>query len=160
MSPRSRSLVAPKPRPCASSAGFTLFEVLITVVLAGVITAAAATRMPVMLSSFALQNATFAVAQELRVARQRAVTMGARARVTIASDQYIRRRESPPASNTYVDDGAVETMPNGVTLSVNPSDPIFDRRGLTAQPYTVTLTDAYSNTKTVTVNGIGRVDVN
>jgi len=160
MSPRSRSRTARKSCPTTWSAGFTLFEVLITVVIAGVMIASAATRMPVMLSSFALQNATFSVAQELRVARQRAVTMRARARVTISSGQYIRRRESAPGSGTYVDDGAVETMPSGVTLSVNPSDPIFDRRGLTAQPFTVTLTDAYSNTKTVTVNTIGRVDVN
>ena len=159
MSPTSRSSNRPASRQRTSSAGFTLFEVLITMVVSGVIMAAAGTHMPVMLASFSLQNATFSVAQDLRVARQRAVTTRARARVAFSSDQYVRRRESPAGSGTYVNDGATEMLPAGVTVTVAPADPTFDRRGLTTQAYTITLTDAYENTKPVTVNGIGRVDV-
>ncbi len=115
---------------------------------------------PRTIASFSLQNATFAVAQELRVARQRAITTRAKARIEFPSTTtYKRRRESPAGSNTYVDDGGVTTLPSGVTASSNPVNPTFDRRGLIANAYTVTLTDG-SLTKTVTVTGIGRIDVN
>ena len=147
-----------RPRQTIASGGYTLVEVLTAVALAGVVTAAAGATIPPMLSSFSLRNATFAVAQELRVARQRAVTTRAGARLVFSSTSYVRRRESPPGSNTYIADGATETLPSGIIVTSDPVDPTFDRRGLVALPYTITLTNG-SNTKTVTVTGIGRVDV-
>jgi prepilin-type N-terminal cleavage/methylation domain-containing protein len=140
------------------SPGFTLVEVLVAVIVAGVIVAAGAPAIPRLLSSFSLRNTTFAVAQELRLARQRAVTARTNARITFSSSSYLRQRESPAGSNTYITDGATVSLPSGITVTSDPVNPTFDRRGLIAQPYTITVTDG-TYTKTLTVAGIGRVDV-
>jgi hypothetical protein len=69
------------------------------------------------------------------------------------------RRESPAGSGTYVDDGAPRSLPSGVAVSASPGDPIFDSRGLTAQPYTLIVQNGYETSKTITVTGIGRINV-
>jgi len=143
-----------------SQAGYSLIEILVACALAGVLMVAAGPSLPRMLGSFALQNATFRVANDLRMARQRAVTTNAKGRVVFTSGQYQVRRESPAGSGTYIDDGAPQALPNGVTVSSSPVNPTFDSRGLTAQPYVITVQDAYATTKTITVTGIGRVNVN
>lgn len=142
-----------------SQAGYSLIEILVACSLAGVLMAAAAPSLPRMLGSYSLQNVTFRVANDLRLTRQRAVTTNAKGRVVFASGQYQVRRESPPGSGTYVDDGARQSLPNGVTVSSSPVNPTFNSRGLAAQPYVITVQDAYATTKTITVTGIGRVNV-
>jgi hypothetical protein len=132
--------------------------VLVAVVVLGVVVAAGAPSIPRMLSTFSVRNASFAVAQELRLARQRAVTARTNARLSFSSTSYLRQRENPAGSNTYISDGATVNLPSGITVTSNPVNPTFDRRGLVAQSYTITVTDG-TYTKTVTVAGIGRVDV-
>ena len=142
-----------------SHAGYTLIEVLVACSLAGAIMAAGLPRVPPMMASFALQNATAAITNDLRLARERAITTNAHGRITFSSGKYQPRRESPAGSGTYVNDGAPRPLPNGVSVSVAPSDPIFDSRGLAAQPFTITVQNAYATTKTITISAIGRVHV-
>jgi len=144
----------------SSQSGYSLIEVLVACALAGVLIAAAAPSLPRMLGAYALQNATFRVANDLRWARQRAVTTNAKGRIVFASGQYQMRRESPKGSGTYVDDGAPQSLPSGVTVTSSPVNPTFDSRGLPALPYVVTVADGTSPSKTITVTGTGRVNVN
>jgi len=115
-------------------------------------------RMPVLLGTFAIQNTTFEIANDLRLARQRAVATNGKGRIVFGSDTYQLRRETPIGSGTYVDDGAVRPLPSNTSVTSAPANPTFDSRGLVAAPYTITVANGYS-TKTITVTVIGRVVV-
>jgi prepilin-type N-terminal cleavage/methylation domain-containing protein len=147
--------------PCKvrTQRGYTLIEVLVACSLASAVVLAAAPSLPAMRSSFSLQNAAFQVANDLRLARARAVATNGRARIVFTTDGYQIRRESPVGSGTYVDDGAPQSMPAGVTIESDPVDPTFDSRGLMTQPYTITLTNSQSTTKTIDLTIIGRINV-
>ena len=140
-------------------AGYSLIEVLVACAIAGAIAGAAAPRLPTMMASFALQNATFQIANDLRLARQRAIATNGKGRIVFGADNYQRRREDPVGSGTFVDDGAVEEMPTGITVTSTPANPTFDSRGLVVAPYTITVGNNYTTTKTITVTAIGRVTV-
>lgn len=141
-----------------SQSGYSLIELLTACSLAGVVMATALPQIPKMMASFALQNAVFEVTSDLRLARERAITTNAHGRVVFSSETYRLRRESPAGSGTYVNDGALRSLPDGIGVSASPSDPIFDSRGLTTQPYTITVQNGYGTTKTITVTGIGRIN--
>jgi Tfp pilus assembly protein FimT len=142
----------------ASRAGYSLIEILVACALAGALFGAAAPRLPPMMASFALRNTTFQVANDLRLARQRAIATNGKGRIVFSSGSYRLRRESPVGSNTFVDDGAPRPVPAGTSLSSDSGDPTFDSRGLTNAPYAITVNNGYS-TKTITVSAIGRVAV-
>jgi Tfp pilus assembly protein FimT len=140
-------------------AGFTIVETLVVAGLAGIVAMIGVPRIPRMVAVYDTANTASQIALDLRLARERALTTNARARLNIGSTAYTPQRESPSGSGTYISDGAVQNLPNGITVTTNPSTPIFDARGLTAQAYTVTVTNAYGDTKTITVTVIGRINV-
>ncbi len=143
-----------------SEAGYSLIEVLVTTSLAATLVGVAGTNLPSMLASNSLQNASFQVIEDLRLARQRAIATNGRARIVFGSGSYVVRRENPAGSETYVTDGGSRQLPRGITVAVAPNEsPTFDSRGLAVQPYTITLTNAYATTRTITVTAIGRVNV-
>ena len=146
-------------RHACSQRGYSLIEVLVGCALAGVVMTAAVPTIPPMLASFQLQNATFEIANDLRLARERAVTTNGKGRIVFGTTNYQLRRESPVGSGTYVNDGASHSLPSNTTATSNPANPTFDSRGLTSAGYTITVANAYS-TKTITVSAIGRVAVN
>jgi prepilin-type N-terminal cleavage/methylation domain-containing protein len=79
--------------------------------------------------------------------------------VLAAAPSLPAMRSSFSLQNTYVDDGAPQSMPAGVTIESDPVDPTFDSRGLMTQPYTITLTNSQSTTKTIDLTIIGRINV-
>lgn len=152
---RTRRPVAPG----GSQAGYTFIEMAVTLALVGVVSATGAAHIPRMLASYDLSATATRVANDIRLVRMRAVTQNARARLLFTGSTYAPERESPAGTGTYVADGATTTLPSGVTVTVTPGDPTFDSRGLTTQPYTVTVTNTYGTTRTITVTSIGRVNL-
>jgi Tfp pilus assembly protein FimT len=134
-------------------------EVLVACALVSLVLAAAGPSISAMRNSFELQNATFQVANDLRLARERAIATNGKGRMVFAVTEYQLKRESPVGSGTYVNDGAVFELPTGVTAASNPANPTFDSRGLTAQAYTITLTNSAGTAKTISVTVIGRISV-
>ena len=152
-------LCAAHTRHRLSHGGYSLIEVLVACSLAGVVMAAALPQLPRLWSTFQLQNATFQVANDLRLARERALATNGKGRIVFASTTYQLRRESPVGSGTYVNDGAAMQLPSTTSLTSSPVNPTFDARGLApAAPYTITLSNGTS-TKTITVSTVGRVTV-
>jgi prepilin-type N-terminal cleavage/methylation domain-containing protein len=144
----------------AYQAGFTLMEVLVGCALLTIVFAAALPSIASMRSSFDVQNTTFQIANDLRLARERAITINGKGRVTFSSSNYQMKRESPVGSGTYVNDGASMTFPTGVTASSNPANPTFDSRGIPVATYTITVNKTGATAKTITVTAIGRINVN
>ena len=141
-------------------AGFSFVELLVTLAIGGILAAVAAPRIPVMLASYDVAEATRQVALDLRLARGRAITSNGHARLQFDGYTYTPQRESAPGSGTYVSDGALQKLASTVTVTTNPGAPTFDSRGLTTQAYTVTLSNSYGTTKTITVTTIGRINAN
>ena len=147
-------------RPGVSQAGYTFIEMAVTLSIVGVVSATGMTRVPRLLSSYNVSGSATQVVNDLRLARMRAVTQNARARLRFTgASTYVRERESPAGSNAYVTDGPPNTLPTGVSVSVTPGTPTYDSRGLATQQYTLTVTNSYGTTRTVTVTGIGRVNL-
>ncbi|SRR6266404_1134767 len=139
--------------------GFSAVETLVVAGLTGIVAMMGMPRIPRMVAEYDVANTASQIALDLRLARERALTTNARARLNIGSTAYTPQRESPSGSGTYVSDGGVQNLANGITVTTDPSTPIFDSRGLTAQAYTVTVTNAYGDAKTITVTTIGRINV-
>ena len=139
-------------------AGFSFVELMVTLAIGGILAAVAAPRIPVMLASYQVAEATRQVALDLRLSRGRAITSNGHARLEFDGHTYTPKLESAPG--TYVSDGALQKLASTVTVTTDPGPPTFDSRGLTTQAYTVTLTSSYGTAKTITVTMIGRVNVN
>ena len=139
--------------------GFTIVELVVVAGLAGIVAAIAVPRVPRMVAVYDAANMASQIALDLRLARERAVTTNAKARLSFSTTAYQPQRESPAGSGTYISDGAQQNLANGITVTTNPSTPIFDSRGLTTQAYTLTITNAYGDSKTITVSVIGRINV-
>lgn len=140
--------------------GYSLIEVAVVLALVGIVTATGLPRLPRMLAAYDLSNGAQQLANDLRLARMRAVTSGDKARIQFGTGNYVPERESEPGSGAFPPDGATQMLPSSVTVASAPADPTFDSRGFAVQPYTITLTSKYGETKTITVTSIGRVNVN
>ena len=138
-------------------AGYSFIEVTVVLALVGVVWAAAVPQIPAMLVSHDFTNTVEQLANDLRLARVRAITQNGKERIRLCSSSYVLQRESPPGS--FVDDGAPTAVPPTVTIGSAAGDPTFNSGGLVAVPYTITVTSTHGTTKTVTVSGIGRVTI-
>ncbi len=145
--------------------GFTAVELILVVFLLALVTAIAIPGMSPVVRSLRLRGAAWQVAGDLRLARQRAVTLKKRFRVCVtgcaigvpAGAYSIERDEGAPGSANWVSDsGAVTRLPQDVALSVS-ANPVFTVIG-TASPSTLTLTNVIG-TYQVTVAQPGRVRV-
>ncbi len=141
-------------------AGFSIIELMATMAIGAIVMAVAAPRIPVMLATYDVSEAARQIALDLRLARGRAIATNSHARLQFDVQSYLPQRESPANSNAYVTDGGLQRVATTVTIATNPGNPIFDSRGLTTQAYTITLSNGYGTTKTITVTTIGRVNVN
>jgi prepilin-type N-terminal cleavage/methylation domain-containing protein len=149
-----------RPRSLRSSeAGYTFIELAVTLAMVGIVSAMGMTRIPGLIASYNVSGTTSQIANEIRLTRMRAVTQNARARLRFNGNTYVRERESPAGSNTYVTDGETATLPNGLSVTLANGNPMFDSRGLPVQQYSLTLSGTYATTRTITVTTIGRVNV-
>ena len=146
-------------RSACSDAGFSFVEMAVTLAIVGVVSAMGATGLPRLLGSYNLSGTATQITNDLRLVRMRAVTQNARARLRFTGSTYVPERESPAGSNSYVTDGATRSVPGGVSVSATPGTPTFDSRGLATQQYTLTVSDTYGKTRTITVTSIGRVNL-
>jgi len=142
----------------AGTSGMTLIEVLVAMALFAVLYAIAVPNLQAMRAPYALESATYQVASHLNMARQRAIARNQRYRLVFATGSYHMEREASPSS--FVNDSATFAMPDGVVIgSPNPSDPIFNSRGMLAANVSVTVSMAGVGTKTVTTNVLGHTTI-
>ena len=142
----------------AATSGMTLIEILVAMALFAVLYAIAVPNLQAMRAPYALESAAYQMASSLSMARQRAIARNQRHRVVFTSSSYHIEKEASPSS--FVNDSATFAMPNGVVLgSPNPSNPIFNSRGMLAAAVSVTVSMTGVGTKTVTTNVLGNTTI-
>jgi Tfp pilus assembly protein FimT len=128
--------------------GVTIIELLCLVFLLAILVAIAIPGMSPVTLNLRLRGAAWQVAGDLRLARQRAVTLKKRFRVCVTScaiavpagSYSLERDEGAPGVPSWVSDtGVVSRLGPGVTISTS-ATPTFNEIG-TAGPGTVTLTN-------------------
>lgn len=130
-------------------AGFTLIEVLSTIVIAGILMAIATPRFYALLPGIRVASAARQVATDLQLARMRAIAQRTAKTVTF----------TPPNVYTFdADTRNLSLLFPGTTVTVNPGNPTFTTVGgnNALAITTITLTNN-GIIKTVTVNAAGKI---
>lgn len=144
------------------SRGFTLFELLIALALAGVLGAVAVPAVQRQLERLRLAAAARQVVMDLKLARARAIAGGAAQRVHFAvpGGSYQHERQRP--GGAYAPTGPATALPDGVRVvdCTAAGDGIgFRPRGHAITFGTVTLRDAAGDERRVVVDIAGRMRV-
>lgn len=130
-------------------AGFTLIEVLSTLVIAGILMAIAIPRFYALLPGIRVASAARQVATDLQLARMRAIAQ--RTTKTIIF--------TPPNLYTFdADTRNLSLLFPGTTVAVNPGNPTFTTVGGNNANATTTITLTNNGLlRTVTVNAAGKI---
>lgn len=150
---------------CRGGRGFTVVELVTVVALLFIMAAIAIPTIGPVVLRTRLRGAAWQVAGDLRLARQRAVTIKQRFQfclagcaVPVPSGGYSVEREDPPGSNNWVNENGVATrLPPEVTVTAN-ATPRFAITGSVAPAATVTLSNVVG-VYNVVVAPSGRVQV-
>ncbi len=159
-SPTNASIRVKRPR------GVTLIELVMLCIVIAILAAIAIPNMSPVVQRFRLRGAAWQVAGDLRLARQRAVTIRKRFRVcltgcaiTVPANAYsVERDEGTVSSPRWISEtGAPVRLPEGVSLSATAVAATFNQTGITSGA-TFTLSNLLGSYQVV-VNSTGRVKV-
>lgn len=146
--------------------GVTAVELVILLGVLAILAAFAIPSMSPVVQRFRLRGAAWQVAGDLRLARQRAVTIRKRFRVcvtncaiTLPANAYsVERDDGTVSSPRWISEtGAAARLPEGVSLSATALAATFNQTGTTSGA-TFTLTNLMGSYQVV-VNSTGRVKV-
>jgi type IV fimbrial biogenesis protein FimT len=141
-----------------SNTGFTLIEVLVAMALFTVLYAIAVPNLQAMRAPYALESEAYQIAAHLNMARQRAIARNTRYRVVFTTSGYHIEREA--SANTWVLDSATFVPAHEVNIgAANPSNPIFNSRGMLAANVSLPISVTGVGTKTVTTNVLGQTTI-
>jgi type IV fimbrial biogenesis protein FimT len=131
------------------SDGFTLIEVLTSIVIAGILIAIALPAFSKLLPSIRLSSAARQIATDLQLAKMRAISRHTSQTVTFTVSS---------ASYTFgTDTRSLSTLYPGTSISSVSANPTFTTTG-TANAVTITISNN-GKTKQIAVTAIGRVTV-
>jgi Tfp pilus assembly protein FimT len=146
---------------CATSAGYTLFDVLASILLMAIVSAMAVPQLSALRAEFDLFGSARRVAVELHRARMKAVAENAFCRIAFSTDgTYIRQCSADGA--TYLNDSPVSALPTGTTFVgtlAGIPQPTFNRLGTVAGDAAITLVNRLGQRKVVRINVLGRVTI-
>lgn len=138
--------------------GYSLLEMLVAVAVIGTVTALGVPQLGRLRAPYAADNAARMIVSHIQTARQQAIARNVRFRINYGSSSYTVQREASPGN--FVTDTGLIRLPTGVTLSApNPSNPIFDSRGMLTGNVTFNVTTANAHTRTITINVLGKATI-
>jgi Tfp pilus assembly protein FimT len=139
-------------------AGYTLFDVLASVLLTAVLSAVAVPQLSALRAQFDLQTTARAIAVNLQRARMKAVGENRFCRVVFADGSYVRQCSDDGV--LFTNDGTSTVLPPGTafvnTLGGLPR-PTFNRLGTTAGDASITVSNRLGQRKVVRINALGRI---
>jgi prepilin-type N-terminal cleavage/methylation domain-containing protein len=132
-------------------AGFTLIEVLSTIVIAGILMSIAIPRFYALLPGIRVASAARQVATDLQLARMRAISQRAPQGLTFSTATTYNFTIGPDTRN-------LSLLFPGTTVTVTPGNPTFTTVGGNNANATTTITLTNSGLlRTVTVNAAGKI---
>jgi len=137
----------------ANRAGFTVAELMTTVAVMGILTAAAVPMFLNTLPGLRLSDAARQVATDLQQLRMKAIAQNIPYQITFSTSTYVLQRCSGACTN---DSGNI-VLPEGITVTASAA-PQFQPRGTAAASATITLSNG-SAQKWVCVKTVGRVNI-
>jgi len=149
--------------------GVTLVELVVVFVIIAFLAVLMVPNIGAWLPTYRLRNATREVASILRTAQMRAVSRNVQYRVNFNTadvgaaipPRYVLQRFDS-GGGAFVDDGAVQTLPTGITISSNllPNARAVFNADSTSSGGSLTLQNTKGSTKTITLTTVtGRVNV-
>ena len=150
--------------------GVTLVELVVVFVIIAFLAVLMVPNIGAWLPAYRLRNATREVASILRTAQMRAISRNVQYRVSFnAADvggaaippRYVLQRFDS-GGGTFVDDGAVQTLPTGIAISSNllPSARAVFNANSTSSGGSLTLQNTKGSTRMITLTtATGRVNV-
>jgi prepilin-type N-terminal cleavage/methylation domain-containing protein len=147
--------------------GFSVLEMVVAVAVASITAAIAVPNLAALRSHYALVAARDQVAFEVTRARMQAIAQNVHTRVVFANSggeaqgtrgQYWMERSTD--GSTFASAGPVSRLPAGIYFSVAPDAGLrFNRQGLTGGTVQLALSNSRGQTKTLSVNPLGRVEL-
>lgn len=143
------------------SAGYTLAEVLTAVGLAAILSGIALPNFYSLNSSYQLLSAARTVGFAISHSRMESVGQDVYCRMRFANaaggGQYWEERSSDGVN--YVVEGVVAQLPPGLSFGLPEVLPSFNPQGLGLGTSTITVAGSSGQSKTITVNALGKVTV-
>jgi prepilin-type N-terminal cleavage/methylation domain-containing protein len=154
----------------AGNGGFSLVELLVTIVVAGILAGVVWPRLALLAPKYRLEGAARSIAAEIQRARGRAIGEGKCAIVAFDATAKTYRvgvasaSTCPTAFGSYtletaksIEDTATITIENAASLGSPPADPVFNPRGGTDVVSSIRFANTLGDARLVVVNAAGRV---
>jgi type IV fimbrial biogenesis protein FimT len=137
------------------SAGFTLFEIVITVAVVSVFTAITLPNLMEWVQGYQISNTAQQIAMELRLARTKAVSESRNVNFIVVPGKGCN------ASYQIVPDGPVRSVAQSISIrGVAGDNPlVFNSRGQASDDTTVIIGNRKSQLRAIRINVAGRVEV-
>nr|MBC8362435.1 GspH/FimT family pseudopilin [Candidatus Desulfatibia profunda] len=145
------------------NAGFTVFELLIVIAIAGVLTAIAVPNFLGYQYSYRLKGAISTLRGDLYGTKMLAIKRGVQYKVVFTADGYQIQRGTSSSGTFTLDQTEItrnfaDEYPGVTADTAATANPVFSPRG-TATPVTITLKTSQKS-QTITISLAGRIKVN
>src|SRR5215831_9828775 len=145
----------------SATAGFTLMELMVTVVIIGIISSVTTVNVSRQLPRYRLTNAASQLAWTFRGLRMRAISQHHAVQVTFTNTHvytvWIDRNDNGSIESDEVQTVDINVASPGVQLAATAA-PTFTPTGTVTNPPTITLTNP-SGSKTLTMNILGDITI-
>ena len=151
----------------ANNEGVTLVELVVVLVIIAIMAGLLVPNIGAWLPNYRLRSATRDIVSTMRTAQMRAVSNNVQYRINFnaaeigAINSYVLQRDN--GGGGFDNDGAVETLPTGITISSNlfPVGRAVFNRDSTSSGGSITLQNTKGSTRMITLTTVtGRVSIN
>jgi len=140
--------------------GVTLIELVVVFVIIAIGAALTTPNIGGWMTNYRLRSATRDVISTMRVAQMKAISNNLRYQISfdIANRSYFLQYETPPYSETWINEGAIQTLPTGVQFNTTFGNTARFSPNATSTNGNVILNNTKGATKTIQILGTtGRV---
>ncbi len=144
------------------ASGFTILELMVAIGIAMVVLGIAVPSLLTWMPTLRLSSAARQVATDLQVARMKAISQNIKFRVNFVGSipgATSYNVEKDNGLGTFITESGPFALPDGITVSALSATSEFQPRGTVNASSTITLKNVNSETKSVQVAAVGRVNI-
>jgi Tfp pilus assembly protein FimT len=134
--------------------GATIVDLLVGIGLTAIVLGTAIPNLHALSQPYTLDSVTRVVAADFSTARMKAIAQNRRYRIVFNGDGRWWEVQAETAANVFTTVGARRTLPTGASFGTIASTPVFNTRGMLANPYSIAVV-AGNRKRTISVNVLG-----